>query len=45
MKLKSLRAKYGKDAFYNGIHCSSSYEEARKEIGFFFSNGKKKKNK
>ncbi|KAG4101580.1 nucleoside diphosphate kinase 5-like protein [Neocallimastix lanati (nom. inval.)] len=35
---KSLRAKYGKDAFYNGIHCSSSYEEARKEIGFFFSN-------
>ncbi|ORX86756.1 nucleoside diphosphate kinase [Anaeromyces robustus] len=35
---KSLRAKYGKNAFYNGLHCSLTFEDAKKEIGFFFSN-------
>ncbi len=38
-KKKSLRAKYGKTEFYNGLHCSLSFEDAKKEIGFFFSNG------
>ncbi|ORX48977.1 nucleoside diphosphate kinase [Piromyces finnis] len=37
-KPKCLRAKYGKDAFYNGLHCSETFEEAKREIGFFFSN-------
>jgi len=35
----SLRAKFGKNAFYNGLHCSKTFEDAKKEIGFFFSNG------
>jgi len=37
-KPKSLRAKYGKTEFYNGLHCSLTFEDAKKEIGFFFSN-------
>jgi len=34
--LCSLRALYGTDLRQNGIHCSSTCEEAQQEIRFFF---------
>ena len=36
LMLCSLRALYGTDLRQNGIHCSSSCEEAEREIRFFF---------